>query len=329
MSHSNISIFIPHNGCPHKCSFCNQKNITGQSFQPDGEFVKATIEKALNDLGENSKNAEIAFFGGSFTAIDRKYMVSLLEAAKPYIDNFYGIRISTRPDYIDDEILSILKYYGVTSIELGAQSMCDDVLLKNNRGHKKEDVIISSEKIKRNGFELGLQMMTGLYGSSTDKDILTANEFVALNPKTVRIYPTITMKDTDLEFLYNKGIYKPYSKETTISLCAKLLHIFYSNNIDVIRMGLHYSDSLKENSVAGFYHPAFRELCENYIYYNSIMELLKNKNKGKYTILVASNSISKAIGQKRENIIKFKNNGYEINFLEDSSLKLFEAEVKK
>ncbi|MBQ5347927.1 MAG: radical SAM protein, partial [Ruminococcus sp.] len=159
MKHSNVAIFVPHNGCPHKCSFCDQREITGQVKQPTPEDVKSTIEIALSDLKDKTKEAEIAFFGGSFTAIDRNYMISLLEAAKPYISNFKGIRLSTRPDYIDDEILILLKKYNVTTIELGAQSMNDTVLNANNRGHNSDDVINSSNLIKSYGFNLGLQMM--------------------------------------------------------------------------------------------------------------------------------------------------------------------------
>ncbi|MGN1138281.1 MAG: radical SAM protein, partial [Ruminococcus sp.] len=169
---------MPHNGCPHQCSFCNQKEITGQSYQPNDADVKNVIENAINNLGNNTVNAEIAFFGGSFTAIDRKYMISLLDATKPYIDRFYGIRLSTRPDYIDKEVLDILKSYKVTTIELGAQSMDDNVLRLNNRGHLSSDIVNASKLIKKYGFDLGLQMMTGLYGSSKDSDISTAKKFI-------------------------------------------------------------------------------------------------------------------------------------------------------
>ena len=156
------------------CSFCNQNKITGQAYQPTPLDVEQTLGKAASDLGERTKNAEIAFFGGSFTAIDRTYMLSLLDATKKFRDKFCGIRISTRPDYIDKEILDILKSYGVTSIELGAQSMSDDVLLANDRGHSAESVFKSSELIKSYGFSLGLQMMTGLYKSDIQKDLYTA-----------------------------------------------------------------------------------------------------------------------------------------------------------
>ena len=199
---ANVSVFVPHNGCPHKCSFCDQRHITGCVSQPTSEDVKATLNIALNSLKEKSKDAEIAFFGGSFTAIDRAYMLELLDSTKEYIDTFKGIRVSTRPDAIDDEILSILKSYKVTSIELGAQSMVDDVLLSNERGHNVEDVRKASKLIRSYGFSLGLQMMTSLYKSSEEDDIYTAQEFIKLKPDTVRIYPTVVLNNTTLADLY-------------------------------------------------------------------------------------------------------------------------------
>ena len=169
-------------------------------------------------MGERSQNAEIAFFGGSFTAIDRSYMIALLEAAKKYVNKFNGIRISTRPDYVDPEVLDLLKVYGVTSIELGAQSMCDDVLALNERGHTAEQVRKASFLIRSAGFSLGLQMMTGLYGSDLQKDIVTANEIISLHPDTVRIYPTVVMKQTKLEEYMLSGLYQPYTLEQSVAL---------------------------------------------------------------------------------------------------------------
>ena len=179
MKKGNISIFVPHNGCPQQCSFCNQKTITGQAYQPTAKDVDEAVQKALRKKGYEF---EIAFFGGSFTAIDRAYMTELLDAAEPYVKSgaVKGIRISTRPDYIDDEILTLLKAKGVTAIELGAQSMDDEVLSANMRGHTAEDVVNASTLIKSYGFELGLQMMTGLYLDTDEKDIETARKIIEL-----------------------------------------------------------------------------------------------------------------------------------------------------
>ena len=238
-------MFIPFNGCPHRCSFCDQRSITGEQRQPSPDDVRRTVEKALDSLKENSIHSEIAFFGGSFTAIDRAYMISLLDATAPYIDRFKGIRISTRPDCIDDEVLTLLRSYKVSSIELGAQSMSDEVLTANDRGHTAEDVRTASKLIKRYGFSLGLQMMTGLYKSSDELDRQTASEFIALRPDTVRIYPTIVMKGTRLGELYEEGAYHPQELDSAVKLCADLLKLFEENDIRVIRLGLHDSESLR------------------------------------------------------------------------------------
>ena len=185
MSHSNISVFVPHKGCPNDCSFCNQRAISGQAVPAMPKDVENAVKIAI-EYKVDPKNTEIAFFGGSFTAIERDYMLSLLTAAKHFLDtyNFKGIRISTRPDCISEDILEILKNYGVTAIELGAQSMCDDVLLANRRGHTTDDVRKASKLIKEYGFELGLQMMTGLYKSDFAKDEYTACEIIKLKPDT-------------------------------------------------------------------------------------------------------------------------------------------------
>ena len=288
------------------CSFCNQNKITGQAYQPTPLDVEQTLDKAAYDLGERTKNAEIAFFGGSFTAIDRTYMLSLLDATKKFRDKFCGIRISTRPDYIDKEILDILKSYGVTSIELGAQSMSDDVLLANDRGHSAESVFKSSELIKSYGFSLGLQMMTGLYKSDIQKDLYTAETFVKINPDTVRIYPTVIMKDT------------------------KLIELFEKNNIKIIRLGLHYSDSLVNNSYGDNYHPAFKELCENKLFYDKFIEKAKDfpdLNEIK-TVVINSKSLSKFLGQKRSNVKKLNELGYNFSVCFDDTLQKYELYLK-
>ena len=232
-THSNISIFVPHIGCPNKCSFCNQRYITGSCWAPSAIDVENAVAKARDSKNFDSKTAEIAFFGGSFTAINRNYMASLLKAAEQFVGDgtVKGIRISTRPDAIDDEILTLLKEHGVTSIELGAQSMNDRVLKMNNRGHTACDVEKASRLIREHGFELGLQMMTGLYGDSDNSALKTAERLITLKPDTVRIYPTIVLKDTDLAALYADNIYKPQTLDGAVSLAARLYKMFTDNGI--------------------------------------------------------------------------------------------------
>jgi len=249
-------------------------------------------------------------------------MISLLSAAKEYGSEFKGIRVSTRPDCINDEILSILKEFGVTSVELGAQSMCDEVLRLNKRGHNSDAVRRASLLIKELGFSLGLQMMTGLYGSNDDLDIYTAQEFIKLKPDTVRIYPTVILKDTLLAKLYSSGEYHPQTVDAAADLCAKLLVMFEDNGISVIRAGLHSSETMEENIIAGAYHPAFRELCENRIYLNKTINILKDNliRAGKVNAYIAPSAISKFIGQKKSNIHKLNEMGYDVKIIPDDNL---------
>lgn len=285
------------------------------------------MTKAVSDLGDRAKETEIAFFGGSFTAIDRQYMLELLTAAKPFTEVFKGIRISTRPDCIDDEVLTLLKEYGVTSIELGAQSMDNSVLELNNRGHKAEDVVNASKRIKEFGFSLGLQMMTGLYGSDFDKDIKTAESFIALKPDTVRIYPTVIMKNTDLADFYNSGKFVPYTLDESVELCSRLILMFEREGISIIRLGLHYSDSLVDDSLSDNYHPAFKELCESKIFYNSFLEQTASLSSKKFDVFINQRSLSKFLGQKKSNIKKLNALGYELTVNFDNELSKYELKL--
>lgn len=247
-------------------------------------------------------------------------MLSLLEATVPYIDRFRGIRLSTRPDAIDPEVLDILKEYHVTSIELGAQSMCDSVLTANDRGHTADDVRTASRLIKEHGFELGLQMMTGLYQSSDELDMLTAREFIKLSPLTVRIYPTVVMRRTRLAKLYEEGAYRPPSLEDAVALCARLLTMFGGAGVTVIRTGLHHTPSLTEEMLAGPYHPAFKELCESRIMLDKVNKLLHGLEKGEVSVRVAPRSFSKLVGHRKSNIAALRKLGYELKITGDDAL---------
>ena len=323
MKKGNISIFVPHIGCPQKCSFCNQNTITGSHSAPTPDDVKTAVETSLQRA---DYEYEIAFFGGSFTAIKRNYMISLLEAAKPYVESgkIKGIRCSTRPDAIDDEVLSLLKSYGVTAIELGAQSMNDAVLSANLRGHTARDVRNASKLIKEYGFELGLQMMTDLYLSSPEMDIETAKEIIQLKPDTVRIYPTVTLKNTYLEKLMNEGKYAPSSLESTISLCAELVPMFHDKGIKIIRLGLHASDDVKENMLGGGYHESLGEMVQSRIFLNQILE----NPSGDYSAYINEKSVSKLKGNKKSNITALQNAGYNIKIIYDNSLSANELRLK-
>ncbi len=340
MKHSNISIFIPHAGCPHKCSFCNQKTISGSQSQPHGEDVHKICSQAMNEV-KSPENTEIAFFGGSFTAIDRGYMLELLEAAKCYIgeNKFKGIRISTRPNFIDREVLEILKSYGVTSIELGAQSMVDKVLEANERGHTAEDVYKASELIHEYGFELGLQMMVGLYKSSWEDERTTVQRIMEIHPDTVRIYPVVVLEGTKLAKLYKSGEYQLYAFDDVVRFCGILLSDFNKCGIDVIKCGLHASDGVEGDMVAGYYHPAFREVCESEMYRLIMEDMIYDRTQekdialgslfGSLKFAVNPSCISKAMGHKKSNVIFFKDNmGIDIKVVEEESIPKFQCEIR-
>ena len=319
-AHANISFFIPHLGCSHRCSFCNQCSITGQTTLTKGEDIKEAVEIAVKSKKYSENNTEIAFFGGSFTAIDREYMISLLEGAYPFVKKkiVKGIRVSTRPDAIDREVLTILKKYGVTAIELGAQSMDDSVLLLNERGHSKEDVIKASLLIKEFGFSLGLQMMTGLYGATYESDKNTVEEFIKISPDTVRIYPTVVLNGTKLCEYVKGGKYIPEDTETAVKNCCEYITLFEENNIKVIRVGLHHID--EASYVAGPWHPAFSELCMSQMFFDSVIKELEKSEKGNFIIYVDEKFISAAVGQKRINIEKLKEKGFNCLIKGDKNL---------
>ena len=320
MKQTNISVFIPHIGCPHKCSFCDQRCISGEVKAPTAAEVTRLLEGQAEHLRERETRAEIAFFGGSFTAVPREYMVSLLAAAKSAVERFpevySGIRCSTRPDCIDEDIIHTLQHYGMTAIELGAQSMDDGVLSLNDRGHSAEDVRRASALIKAAGIELGLQMMTGLYGDSEKAVLHTMREFIKLAPKTVRVYPTVILRGTRLGELYQRGEFTSFDFEQTVEFCAALLREFTKSGISVIRMGLHASADVESAMLGGVYHPAFREIVESRLMLDELRERLEGLPKGEYTVYTSKRNISKATGQRRCNIERLKALGYSIKIAE-------------
>lgn len=332
MKHINVALFVVHMGCPHACTFCNQRSITGFQKTISAEDVHSAAQTALASLDkETAAGGEIAFFGGSFTMVEPAYMISLLEAAYTYVQKglFKGIRISTRPDGINKEICEILKKYGVTAVELGAQSLDERVLSLNERGHTAKQVEDACEMLKNYGFELGLQMMTGLYGSRDEDSIETAEKIIELKPATVRIYPTVVLKNTKLDELMKQGKFTPKGVEETVDLCAKLITMFENEGIKVIRVGLHSGGGVEEEMTGGAFHPALRELCEGRIYRDAAFRELKNHSTGKYELVVGKGQISKMAGQKRANIQFLKDKGYEIvKVLQDESLDKYEVKVR-
>lgn len=311
-----IPIFVPHLGCPNDCTFCNQKKISGQKKNITKHDVKNIIEYYLQNFNESDKKVEVAFFGGSFTGIQKEIQEELLSAAYEYIEagKVDSIRISTRPDYIDKDILKFLKKYKVETIELGVQSTNDFILNKCKRGHNFNDVKKASKLIRRNKFKLGHQMMVGLPDSTQKDEIATAKDLIKLRPKMVRIYPVLVIKDTKLEEEFQNGEYLPNTLEQAVETSAILLKMFEKKKIDVIRIGLQSTDEIcnpeNESSqvVAGPYHPAFRQLVESRIYYDEISNKIKNLNSRVRNIKVVVNSknMNNFVGHKRENVNRIK-----------------------
>lgn len=305
-----IPVFIPHEGCPNTCVFCNQRSISGDVKSPTDDQIISTINMYLR-VAYRYSIVELAFFGGSFTAIDPALQEKYLSIVAPYIGKGIDtIRLSTRPDCINDEVLLRLKKYNVQTIELGAQSMDDAVLKAAGRGHFAKDTEKASYKIKEYGFTLGLQTMPGLPLATRESDIETAIKIAALGPELVRIYPTITIKDTYLETMYKRGEYIPAPLDDMISLCTELMEIYTGKGIKVARIGLQSSENMTEDTqiVAGPYHPAFGQLVMSSVYFNKMKEEIKGRNissKG-ITIYVPAAELSTYIGQKRKNIEELK-----------------------
>lgn len=327
MTHKTIPIFVPHMGCPNDCSFCNQRKITGKTAELTPADAECQIIDALATMPEDTDYVEIGFFGGSFTGIDVKLQKEFLSVAKKYVDmgRVHAIRLSTRPDYIDDEILNTLKEYGVTTVELGAQSMDDKVLAVNRRGHTSEDTINASKLIKSKGINLGLQMMTGLYGDNDKTCKESLEKIVALQPDCVRIYPTLVLKGTYLDELYVSGKYNPQSLESAVLLCADLKERFDKENIPVIRIGLMASDNINPDAdvVCGPYHPSIGELVQSEIYYRRIINDIKTDAE----ILVNPKDISAFVGNKKNNIKKIKEAGFVVCFKADASVSLGDYKI--
>lgn len=306
MSKKNIiPVFVPHYGCPNDCVFCNQNKITGVSTDITSEKVEELILEYISYFKDKS-NIEVAFYGGSFTAIDIDVQSELLSVAKKYKDMgiVKEIRLSTRPDCIDDNILRNLKKYSVDTIELGVQSLDSGVLELSNRGHDIKSVYLASELIKKYKFNLGLQQMLGLPGDNYNKAIKTAEEFIKLNPSCIRIYPTLVIKETKLESDYYEKIYEPLSIDDAIYISKELLKIYTKNNINVIRIGLQPTEEIQMDAsvVAGPFHPAFRQLVESELIFDVLIKYFNNiKVDNVLEIEASGKNISNISGQKGNN----------------------------
>lgn len=309
-----IPIFVPHEGCPNDCAFCNQRTISGKEKAPNIKEARRIIEEYL----ETGNADQIAFFGGSFTGIDVKKQNEYLSLAEEYIKKgtVGSVRLSTRPDYIDGETVKRLISYGVKNIELGAQSMDDEVLLKSRRGHKAKDVEIAAEIITKSEAVLGLQMMTGLPSDSEEKCLYTAKCFSKLGAKETRIYPTVVLRGTLLAKMYESGEYVPQTIEQAVEVSAKLYRYFKDNDMEILRIGLPDSQDLKENYIAGAYHPSLGEMVMS----RDIRNRLEKEIEKSADIYVNPRFISKFNGNRKCNIEYFEKKGIKLNIIPDDKI---------
>ncbi len=313
VKHYIIPVFVPHNGCPHDCVFCNQREITGQEEDSPVKELEAMIDLYLEDIlkKDTNKFVEVAFFGGSFTGISHSLQEAYLKIAykKKKEGLIDGIRLSTRPDYIDAGILEFLKEYGVTTIELGVQSLMDSVLITANRGHTISDIVRACNLIKAAGFSLGLQMMIGLPGDEGYSSFETSLKMISLKPDFVRIYPTLVIKNTELEKMYQNGYYDPFTLEEAVEITASVYKQFLMAEIPVIRIGLQPTDDLSEGSslIAGPYHPSFRQIVESALYKEAIEDALEEIDViDRITLYVPAKEISNVVGLNRSNLDYFE-----------------------
>jgi radical SAM enzyme (TIGR01210 family) len=322
MKHYNIPIFIPEIACPHRCVFCNQQKISGYSSAPSLDEIETIISNHIKTIDVENSEVQIGFFGGSFTGINFELQESYLQIAHKYLKKFNlsGIRISTRPDYIDEEILRNLKKYGVNSIELGAQSLDEEILIKSGRGHSLQHIENAAELIKKYDFELGLQMMLGLPGDTLEKSIKTAKRIVELKADNTRIYPTLVIEDTALAKMYKNHSYMPLTLEEAVDWSKEVLKIFEKNNVKVLRTGLHPSEEFEDGKslLAGPYHPAFKEMVLTELWGDELEKI--NINQRCVEIFVNPKQVNYAIGFKKKNKVKLLKRFETIKFTPDARI---------
>jgi len=328
LRHFTIPIFIPEEACPNRCVFCNQHRIAGAACAPSIDEVVAKTEQHLQTFPPNSE-VEIGFFGGNFTGIPVEGQKAYLACVQPFVKSgqVAGIRISTRPDYINDEVLKMLKQYHVTTIELGAKSLDEEVLKLSGRGHSVAEVVRASELIRNSGFQLGLQMMIGLPGDTAEKSLFTAKEIIRLGAVCTRIYPTLVIKNTELEQHYLAGDYIPLSLDEAVNRVADIVPLFTLADVKILRIGLHPSEGLldKTSLVAGPFHVAFGEMVSTEIWSRILTQLVYPNNKrNALTLTVAVGMSNAAIGHKGKNKTMLLEVFRKVIYTESPDLKGFE-----
>jgi len=316
-----IPLFIPHMGCPHDCVFCNQKTITASNMQMDADAIRDIMEARLSDLElQGLSHIEAAFYGGSFTGLPLDAQRKLLEAIMPYkaSGRIQKIRLSTRPDYIDSEILDLLASCSVDIIELGVQSFHDEVLSLSARGHTSQQTVDACHMVRNYGFSLGIQLMVGLPGDTKEQAVQSAIKAVEMKPDFVRIYPTMVLSGSKLADLLKSGAYAPLSTNEAVSITKEMVRIFDREHIKVIRIGLKSTDNISNAAdLAGSYHPAFRQLVEGALAFDDISVQLDDLRISTGDVLLSANpsSFSNLIGHKGVNKKHFAKQYPKIRFV--------------
>lgn len=324
--HAIIPIFIPHKGCPNDCIFCNQRKITAHSDAVTASDIHKTVSEYMSTLSTmNMDTIELSFFGGSFTGIPIEEQKEYLAIAKEYKDKgvIQKIHLSTRPDYINREILDNLKFYGADVIELGVQSFAEPVLKASNRGHDAACVYESCSLIKEYGFTLGIQLMIGLPEDTAEYDLYSAMETAKIGPGIARLYPTVVIRDTGLYQLMEKGLYTPMSEKDAVARTAAMYRVLTESGINVIRVGLKSSDIISDGyNTADTFHPAFRQLVEGLIARQDLEKqidtmLCKDQERclsDGLALISSEKCRNNLFGHKGENKQYFKDKYKEINF---------------
>ncbi len=304
-----LPVFLPNLGCHERCLFCNQKAASEGPASPSTvrHFIEASLKRFPSEKKDGEK--QIAFYGGSFTAIHRDDQVGYLKEVQPFLASgpIDSIRISTRPDALDEETLSLLKEYGVKTVEVGVQSMIDEVLLLANRGHCSADTVNAIQRLKQQGFEVGLQVMIGLPGDTFNRFLQTLDRVIELKPEFVRIHPTLVLKGALLENLWRAGEYSPLSLDEAIQWLKKGLLRLENSPISVARIGLQPTKELERDYLAGPYHPAFHQLVDSAIFFDMAVSLLQvSQRNGQALFRCHPKEVSNLRGQKNENILRLK-----------------------
>lgn len=300
-----IPFFIPHQGCPNQCLFCNQNSITGKSYAAGD--LKSEIEETLAQWLPRRRKPEethFAFYGGSFTCLPRSVQKSMLEAVQPWLKRgeVDAIRLSTRPDCVDKTSCAFLVHHGVRIVELGVQSLDDRVLQASLRGHTEKNCVDAAGHLHRASLEVGVQLMPGLPQESRYSFMQTVKKAVAMQPSFIRLYPALVVANSGLADMYKKGEYSPLSLKMAIALTAWARQFFGKAGIRVVRMGLQPSVSLENSFLAGPYHPAFGELVISRDWLKKTRQLLAANPGKKVEMTISPRDLSAFNGRKRANI---------------------------